>query len=299
MTARLPRSALPKRRADRLQHVLGAADGSRLREELRKSLVESYRPRHAEGTPCAIFRHVGRLVSFHLIEAAGSPADEPPAGCVVMSSRTIGTHAGWHGSLPVCVGCAPSCKKCGLPVPTEQVLDVVEQARRRALGSQISLGNGHCRHVRWSSLFVALAKRLLRRGRFAARSPATPATAVVACLRELDGLRTELSSLHLGFSEIEPHVRTLIADGPRTTHSLEVDRASPRDLVLLLATNATRETLATGRFHSYRGALDLTGDQLLAIWDFAVSNLARSGFYTEEQAAKDTRWIREQVKKIG
>ena len=84
-----------------------------------------------------------------------------------MSRRQSGkTTENTHGSLPICTQCAPACKKCGLPLPTENVLDYLESLKRGRDSKSIRAGLGYCQDFHSGLLLQALWKRIFRLGRF-------------------------------------------------------------------------------------------------------------------------------------
>jgi len=72
-----------------------------------------------------------------------------------------------------------------------------------------------------------------------------------------------------------------------------------RSLIFLLITNVTANTLATGEYHVYRGRLSMTGQDLLNLFNYAVSELEKDGFCSSEDAEKNRQWIREEIQSIG
>lgn len=137
-----------------------------LRESLRPGLLDSYRPRVAGDTPCAKCSKKGKLLSFHVSEYSGSGKVNPPPGCVPMSSRKFGNTEGWNGSFPLCTNCAPICTKCGLPMPTEAVLEYIHNLTLEEFGVGVRQGQGFCEHMKLGSFASALAKRAFKLGRF-------------------------------------------------------------------------------------------------------------------------------------
>jgi hypothetical protein len=86
-----------------------------------------------------------------------------PDGGVAMAVRPDSV----HGSFPICVRCAPPCSQCGVPVPTECVMEFLKTAKTTEVGDYIGPGNGMCGdHIYWPLFFGAIIKRLFRQGRF-------------------------------------------------------------------------------------------------------------------------------------
>jgi hypothetical protein len=132
---------------------------STLREQLRKALLASYTHRFSEGTSCALCGASSRPLAFHMLEASIYGGAQPPTGFVPMA----GTPGRVRGSFPICTHCAPPCKKCGLPIPTEKVLELRHRLKA-------STGVGVCQDIQWRLFAAALLKRLLGIGRFSRKS---------------------------------------------------------------------------------------------------------------------------------
>jgi hypothetical protein len=94
-------------------------------------------------------------------------------------------------------------------------------------------------------------------------------------------------------------VDMVVADPDKTISSLKDDGLSARTLTLLLTLNILGEELTSGKHHTYRGVLSANGDRLLRLWDFAVKQQKQSGYYDEEEAQNDLKWIREGIKTVG
>jgi hypothetical protein len=132
---------------------------SDLREQLRKDLIESYRHRAAGDAACALCGNTTRPLAFHMLEASFSEGNQTPDGFVPMSA----SRGRVSGSFPICNVCSPPCKKCGLPVPTEKVLELGYRLKARS-------GNGVCQHIQFGLFLSAILKRLFGIGRFGRRA---------------------------------------------------------------------------------------------------------------------------------
>lgn len=128
---------------------------SDLREQLRSGLIESYKHRPAKGSPCALCGATARPLAFHILELSIDEGTHYPKGFVPMSA----SRGRVRGSFPICNVCAPPCKQCQLPLPTEKVLELGHQLHAHA-------GSGICQHMHFGLFASALFKRLLGRGRF-------------------------------------------------------------------------------------------------------------------------------------
>ena len=95
-------------------------------------------------------------------------------------------------------------------------------------------------------------------------------------------------------------VREVVDNEDKTKYSINNDNFSARTLVFLTILNVLSVELISGKYHTYRGVLNITtGEQLLRLWDYAVEQQKLSGYYDEEKARKDTNWIRNQIEKAG
>lgn len=119
------------------------------REAMRKSLLESYKPRKEEGIRCAMCGKEGLPMSFHIAEKSYYNTTEFQEGFVPMSACGERT----SGVFPICVECAPVCPKCGLPKPTTKILNFIKEKGAHA-------GCGMCEHIQTGLLAKALLKKL-------------------------------------------------------------------------------------------------------------------------------------------
>ena len=131
-------------------------DMSNLREELRQGLIASYKHRQASGAQCALCGDHSRPLAFHILEASFPEGSSTPAGFVPMSA-SMGR---LRGSYPICSKCAPACKKCGLPIPTEKALELGHKLKA-------ATGNGICQDMQFGLFVQAIFKRIFGIGRFA------------------------------------------------------------------------------------------------------------------------------------
>lgn len=128
---------------------------SNLREDLRQGLIASYKHRPADRASCALCGDRSRPLAFHILEASFNEGSSTPSGFVPMSA-SMGR---LRGSFPICSKCAPPCKKCGLPIPTEKVLELGYKLKT-------STGNGTCQDIQFGLFVTAIFKRLFGIGRF-------------------------------------------------------------------------------------------------------------------------------------
>ncbi len=121
---------------------------------------------------------------------------------------------------------------------------------------------------------------------------------VNAAILELDKIENAFPDFEVDL--ISTSVRDRIKTEPeKVVHSIRVDGMTPKALVYLVITNVLDRELSSGRFHVYRGLLSGSGENLLRLWDHAVDELLKSGNHSEEDAAKDKKWIREQIRNVG
>tara|TARA_R110002095_G_scaffold66742_4_gene56661 strand:+ start:872 stop:1273 length:402 start_codon:yes stop_codon:yes gene_type:complete len=125
------------------------------REQIRQGLLDSYKHRVESNCGCAVCGNTTKPLAFHMLETAFNEADALPSIFTAMSS----SRGRIRGSYPICNSCAPACKKCQLPIPTEKVME---------LGHKLSAhtGSGICKDIKFGLLFSALFKRLFKIGRF-------------------------------------------------------------------------------------------------------------------------------------
>lgn len=102
-----------------------------VREKIRQALLESYKHREGNGDSCAICGSSKDKLAYHVIEV-------DQAGVVNGSGMLA------HGSLPVCVQCAPPCKKCGLPILTKKVRIFLKNVKGNDQAGDIHAGLGIC-----------------------------------------------------------------------------------------------------------------------------------------------------------
>lgn len=129
---------------------------SDLRDELRQGLIESYKHRPANGAQCVLCGDRAKPLAFHILEASFPEGKSTPVGFVSVSA-SMGR---LRGSYPICSKCAPACKKCGLPVPTEKALELGHKLKA-------AIGNGICQDLRLGLFIQAMLKRIFGAGRFA------------------------------------------------------------------------------------------------------------------------------------
>jgi hypothetical protein len=277
------------------------------RNELKDGLTASYKHRDGEGSACAICGNTSRPLAFHVLGDTFDETSNIPDIFVPMSS-SMGKV---KGSYPICNYCAPACKKCGLPLPTEKVLEYGHNLSAKP-------GLGLCAHIKWGLFFSALFKRLFKIGRFgnkkkqltpSAEPPITSnrgddsdvfSTLVAEIKLVEDEYIEENDDLFNGFDVIRDDIKaTIFGDPGKTMRSIEEDGLSPQQLIYLLITNTLDNHICSGKYHTYRGILSYKGQALLNLWDWAVDKMFYEGLHTEQQAEDDKNWVREQIKNVG
>jgi hypothetical protein len=132
---------------------------SDFRDQLRQSLLDSYKHKIEKDCACAMCGKTNTPLAFHMLEASFNEGEKLPKSFVPMSS----SRGRVRGSYPICSSCAPACKKCQLPIPTEKIMEL-----RMTLHAKTA--NGICQHVHMGLLFCAIFKRLFKIGRFASKA---------------------------------------------------------------------------------------------------------------------------------
>ncbi|MFI4920712.1 MAG: hypothetical protein ACHQAZ_03620 [Gammaproteobacteria bacterium] len=98
---------------------------------------------------------------------------------------------------------------------------------------------------------------------------------------------------------ILPEVIALARDAPKTVYSVRIDRMRPDHLALLLTTNVLGRYIGSGHYHTYRGVLNVTGQDMLKIWYEAQTAMLEGGYISEKEMAKDNQWIKQQINIAG
>ena len=126
-----------------------------LRAEMSKLMNASYEHRIIDGCVCALCGRAKLPLSLNILVGAFEDGETTPDKFV----RTSTSMGYTHGGYPICNICAPTCKKCKLPIPTQKVLTYGE-----TIGADI--GNGICRDIHLSQLFMVIFCRIFKIGRF-------------------------------------------------------------------------------------------------------------------------------------
>ena len=108
----------------------------------RAGLLDSYE--YIRNVRCVLCGQAGVPVSLRVIEYSHATTAEAPDSFVQQ----------WHsggkvcGSVPVCIACAPPCRKCSLPITTRWTVRMFRALQGRYAGITFALATGLCRaHV--------------------------------------------------------------------------------------------------------------------------------------------------------
>lgn len=137
------------------------------------------------------------------------------------------------------------------------------------------------------------------KGKFKHNKTSNTTDEVNLCLRELNNIQSQNSDRFIAFNTIRPQVVQLINNKEKTTASICDNKISHRNLVLLLITNVIADILPSGEYHIYRGTLNILGQDLLNLFNYAVTELEKSGFHSTQEAETDKQWIKDQIQNVG
>lgn len=153
----------------------------KLRLAMKAGLMDAYRHKRLDDGRCAFCASTKGPFSLHVAEFAQSSEAPLVDGFIRMSQ----SHGRLRGSIPICIECAPSCKKCKLPIVTRWTVAMVAELRRRHPALSINAGNGFCRHIHFGSLFRALFKSVrIAESTVTSQSPAVIVDAITNLVRQ-------------------------------------------------------------------------------------------------------------------
>jgi len=103
------------------------------------------------------------------------------------------------------------------------------------------------------------------------------------------------------FKLVEADIKKWISSHPIKITSLVSEGAPPRQVVYALIANIAAYRVESGNYHIYRGVLNpmLHGGKLLKLFDEATDELMKIGSWTEEQAKREKKAIRDNIKEVG
>ena len=110
-------------------------------DSLRKSLIESFKHRSADGVSCISCGTTSGRFAFHVLEYMQDDGLAVPSNFVPMS-RSRGVT---RGSACLCERCCPPCRSCQLPMPSNWVTKMLIELKRRHPHIRFYPGNGICR----------------------------------------------------------------------------------------------------------------------------------------------------------
>lgn len=125
------------------------------RQLIREGLEEAYRHKPIEGGRCAFCGSEQGPFAMHLVEFSQDEDAELPDGFMPMSA----SFGRLRGSLPVCIRCAPPCRRCAIPIATRWTKKMVAALDASYPDRLILFGNGFCDHIHvWSDLVAKFRK---------------------------------------------------------------------------------------------------------------------------------------------
>ena len=126
--------------------------GLDLRSEIAQQLKKDYMHRDADDAHCAMCGASDKPLACHVIEKSVSEKNTLPDGFVPLShSRGF-----YRGSFPLCLKCAPACKKCSLPILRKNTMLFAKKL-------DATIGNGFCHdHIHAENIIDSIALRLNR-----------------------------------------------------------------------------------------------------------------------------------------
>lgn len=129
------------------------------REDIAKSLHESFKHKYSDELICAICGKTKTKFAMNVIQYA-QKIDKPlPEGFVPVSS----SFGSIRGCFPVCDSCAPPCKSCGLPLPTKKVRTFYRAKKNELTGDvSVNYGNGICRDFHFKLFIEMLLFKLFK-----------------------------------------------------------------------------------------------------------------------------------------
>lgn len=100
-------------------------------------------------------------------------------------------------------------------------------------------------------------------------------------------------------AHLKDDVLSLINDREKTAISIDEEKMNPRALVWLLISNVADRKLCSGKYHTYRGILNMVGQQLVQVFTTASRQLVQFGFHTEAEHEADSQRLKRELASIG
>lgn len=102
-----------------------------------------------------------------------------------------------------------------------------------------------------------------------------------------------------GLQHLKDEVLALINDRGKTTVSIDEEKMDPKALVWVLISNVADHKLCSGNFHTYRGTLNMVGQQLLQVFTTASRQMVECGMRTEAEYEADAQRLKNELASIG
>ena len=102
-----------------------------------------------------------------------------------------------------------------------------------------------------------------------------------------------------GLDHLKEEVLALINDREKTAISIDEEKMDPKALVWLLISNVADRKLCSGKFHTYRGTLNMVGQQLVQVFTTASRQLVQHGLHTEAEHEADSQRLKRELASIG
>jgi hypothetical protein len=85
----------------------------------------------------------------------------------------------------------------------------------------------------------------------------------------------------------------------KTKYSIRVDGLKPQEIALIIIRNVAFHKLISGRYHSYRNTLNISGKDYLKLFNDAIAQSVNAGFTTEKDAQEETEELLGVIKNLG
>jgi len=98
---------------------------------------------------------------------------------------------------------------------------------------------------------------------------------------------------------VERDCRLALKRAERVVRLVRIEGKKPEEIALRLIRNSLGNHLCSGEFHSYRGLLDQTGQEMLSLSRKTVHAMLSAGYCTEIDAEAHMLYITEGIKNMG
>ena len=99
--------------------------------------------------------------------------------------------------------------------------------------------------------------------------------------------------------EIERVVGPMVERADILTKLVKEEKRDPDELALSIIYNKMIECLCSGQYHTYRGMLSGTGNEMLAIWGMTSAALVQRGFVKKEDVDNQRKDLMEEIRSMG